>query len=62
MPIKIISAPGDHRDDFAMVETQVNDWIEHAAPKVLSITPVVNPLPEKRDASTFMMTVLIHYE
>ena len=62
MPIKIFSAPGDHRDDFVMVETQVNDWISEKNPKILELTPAVNQLQEKRDASAFMLTVVIHYE
>ncbi len=62
MPIKIFSAPGDHRDDFGHVERQVNEWITAEHPKVRDIRVAVNELGIKRDVGQFMMTLVVHYE
>jgi len=62
MPIKIFSAPGDHRDNFEVVETQINDWIESAKPSVRDMQLDVTPLPERRDSKTFMMTIVLRYD
>ncbi len=62
MPIKIFAAPGNHRNDFQAVEEQVNDWIEQAKPRVLSVHPLVNAMPGKGDLGEFMLTLVAHYE
>ena len=62
MPIKIFAAPGDHRDDFANVEEQTNQWIEEAHPRIVSLHTTVNEMPGKRDAGQFMMTLVVYYE
>jgi hypothetical protein len=62
MPIKVFSAPGDHRDDFETIETQVNNWIESAKPNVVDMRLDVTPLPERRDSKTFMMTIVLRYD
>lgn len=63
MPIKVFAVPGDHRDDFANVEQQVNEWCEKSQRKVVAMHCSVNEMPEKkRDIGAFMLTVIVHYE
>ena len=62
MPVKIFSVPGDHRDDFAVLESQMNDWIAESQPKIINMHCVTNTLPQKRDVGLFVLTVLVHYE
>ena len=62
MPIKIFAAPGDHRDDFASLEEQVNRWIEQVQPRIVCFHTTVNEMPGKRDIGDFMMTLVAHYE
>ncbi len=62
MPIKIFAASGDHRDDFKQVEQQVNTWIAETRPRIVSLHPMVNELPGKRDHGAYMMTLVAHYE
>ncbi len=62
MPIKIIAAPGDQRDDFENVQEQVNRWIDQARPRIISMNTTVNDMPGKRDHGTFMMSVVILYD
>ena len=62
MPIKIFAAPGDHRDDFAHVQEQVNQWIDQAHPRIVSIHTTVNEMPGKRETGSFLMSLVAHYE
>ena len=62
MPIKIFAAPGDHRDDFQVLERQVNEWIAKERPRVVDLRTTVNPIGEKREHGGFMMTLVAHYE
>ena len=62
MPIKIFSAPGDHRDDFKQVEEQVNTWIAESSPRVISVNPTVNNLQQKREHGNYMLTLVVHYD
>lgn len=62
MPLLIISAPGDHRDDFSEVVRQFNDWERKDHPRVRSLNHCVTPLPEARDSGKYMLTLVVHYE
>ena len=62
MPIKIFSAPGDHRDDFAHVETQANEWIAAERPRIVHTAIAVNEMPGKRESGQFILTLVIHYD
>jgi hypothetical protein len=62
MPIKIFSAPGDHRDDFQNVEKQVNEWSERTQPNIIDLHCCVNQMPEKRDLGGYLLTVVVRYE
>jgi len=62
MPVKVFSAPGDHSNDFKVVEDQVNAWIEQARPRIISIHPAVNALEDKRNVGDFMLTLVVYYE
>ena len=62
MPIKIFSAPGDHRDDFAQVETQVNEWEAQAKPHIIAMHCTMHEVHGKRDAGSFVLTMVVHYE
>jgi len=62
MPIKIFAAPGDHRDDFRQVETQANEWIAAAAPRIVNTNIAVREMPGKRESGQFMLTLVLHYE
>ncbi|MHC5109166.1 MAG: hypothetical protein ACYTHJ_04730 [Planctomycetota bacterium] len=62
MPIKIISAPGDHRDDFQHVEAQFNDWESENNPKIIDWNACVESLPTQRDLGSFMLTLVIRYD
>ncbi len=61
MPIKVFSAPGDHRNDFQTIEDQVNAWISEARPRVLEIQTTVTPMT-KRELGDFFMTLVVLYE
>ncbi|MCO6438116.1 MAG: hypothetical protein J5J06_13565 [Phycisphaerae bacterium] len=62
MPLHVISAPGDHRDDFDQVVGQFNEWERQAKPRILTIKHSVTPLSEARESGKYMLTVVIHYE
>lgn len=60
--IKVFAVPGDYRDDFSVLESQVNTWIEENHPAVLEMHVDVTPLPQPRDRKEFMMTLVVRYE
>ena len=62
MPIKILAAPGDHRNDFDKLEAQTNEWIAQVRPQIISMHTSVTAMPNARDSNAFMMTLLVHYE
>ena len=63
MPIKIIAAPGDHRNDFEQVEQQANEWIERTQPRIVNMSVAINQMPGvPRESGNFMMTLVVHYE
>jgi hypothetical protein len=62
MPIKIFSAPGDHRDDFAKVEAQVNEWEAEAKPHIIGMHCTMHEAAGMRDAGGFVLTIVIQYE
>ncbi len=62
MPIKIFSAPGDHRDDFTHVETQFNEWEAEKQPNIVSLHTTADPLPTQRDVGSFMLTLVVYYQ
>lgn len=61
MPIKIFSAPGDFRDDFAKVEEQFNEWEKEAGPKITDIRTTVNTIAG-RENNAYVLTLVVHYE
>ncbi len=61
MPIKIFSAPGDHRDDFEAVENQVNEWMEATTPSVVDMHCNVTNRSDLRGTGSFILTVVVHY-
>ena len=61
MPIKIFAAPGDHKNDFASVEEQVNSWMTQSNHRILGIQSTVNAMPSQYSVGDFMMTVVVHY-
>lgn len=62
MPIKIFSAPGDHRSDFEVVEEQVNRWMAESQANVVSLHVDVKAAPDKSRTGDFIMTVVVQYE
>lgn len=62
MPIKIFSAPGDHRDDFVIVEDQVNAWLHENEARLQDLKMDITPLPQARDNQSYMMTILVRYD
>ena len=63
MPIKIFSAPGDHRTNFQTVEEQFNEWKESTPPKnIIDIHCMVNDMPPKSNLGDFMLTMVVHYD
>ena len=62
MPFKIFAAPGDHKDDFAHVENQVNEWAAENNPHIIRFTTTVDQLPTKRETGQFMMALVIQYD
>ena len=62
MPIKIFAAPGDQRDDFKHVEQQVNTWIAETVPRIVSLHPMVNEIPGRREHGAYMLTLVVYYE
>ncbi len=62
MPIKVFSAPGDHRDDFEVVEDQVNAWLHENEARLQDMMMDITPLPQSRDSKSFMMTIVIRYD
>jgi hypothetical protein len=62
MPIKVFSAPGDHRDDCRLIENQVNEWMEAAQPTVVDMHCCVSARSERRGVRSFVLTIVVHYE
>lgn len=62
MPFKIFATPGDHRDDFRMLEDQINEWLATSGANVIRFTTDIIQMPERRQSGTFMLTATIHYE
>jgi hypothetical protein len=60
--IKIICAPGDHRDDFRQVEDQTNEWLAETKPKVLAMHFDVTPAADQRKDLAYILTVVVQYE
>ncbi len=61
MRFKIFSGPGDHRDDFAAVEEQMNAWSEAQHPDVVDVRCNVTPINDQQNKGRYMMTVLVTY-
>jgi len=62
MRFKIFCVPGDHRDDFEMLEGQLNDWVANQQPKILSLHSNVTPMTDAKNMGRYLMTVLVGYE
>jgi hypothetical protein len=62
MPIKVFSAPGDHRTDFRAVEDQFNQWQSERQPKIVALHCAVNNTIERKDLGTYILTIVAHYE
>jgi len=61
MPIKIFSAPGDFRDDFANAEDQFNESEKEVGPNITDIRTTVNHIPG-RENNAYVLTIVVHYE
>ncbi|MCP4248477.1 MAG: hypothetical protein GY778_15625 [bacterium] len=62
MRFKIFCAPGDHRDDFEVLEGQLNEWAEKDQPNLLSCNSSVTPMTDPRNAGRYLMSVLVAYQ
>ena len=62
MKFKIFCVPGDHRDDFSILETQLNDWAAAAQPKIAEMQMNVTPMTDPKNVGRYLMSVLVSYE
>ena len=61
MQFKIFSAPGDHRDDFKNITSQMNEWIKAERPKILDIKMDVTAMTDDRNIGRYLMSVLVGF-
>ncbi len=62
MKFKIFSAPGDHRDDFDMLEKQLNEWVSGQQPEIVDLHMNVTAMTDSKNTGRYLMTVLVAYE
>jgi hypothetical protein len=62
MPLKIFSAPGDHRDDFQQVEDQFNQWEKETEPTVNHIQTTMHDVSSSQTLGNAVLTVVVHYD
>ncbi len=62
MQFKIIAAPGDQRDDFEALESQLNEWSASANPQVISVHTQVTAMNDPKNIGRYVMTVLVTYD
>ncbi len=61
MRFKIFCAPGDHRDDFAAVEDQMNAWSAEEKPDVVDVRSSVTRMTDQQNKGRYILTVLVMY-
>ncbi len=62
MRFKVFCAPGDHRDDFEVLENQLNEWAAQAKPKIVSVNSSVTAMTEAKNVGRYIMSVVVAYE
>ena len=50
MPIKVFAEPGHGREEFVVVEQQVNEWEKESQVKIIDVHCTVNDIPAFVDA------------
>jgi len=58
---KIFCVPGDNRDDFRLMEDQLNAWSAESKPRIVDIRAAVNS-PDAKSHGKYTMTVIVMYE
>ena len=61
MRFKVFCAPGDHRDDFEVVESQLNAWSAEENPEVIDVRASVTPMADPQNKGRYLLTVLVTY-
>ena len=61
MRFKIFCAPGDHRDDFAAVEEQMNAWSAEQNPDIVDVRSSVTQMSDPQNKGRYILTVLVTY-
>jgi hypothetical protein len=61
MKFKVFCAPGDHRDDFEVVQRQLNAWSEAENPDVAHLQSSVTPMSDPTNKGRYLLTVLVTY-
>ncbi len=59
---KIFCVPGDHRDDFESLESQLNEWSESAHPEILQVQMNVTPMTDPKNIGRYLMSALVSYK
>ena len=62
MRFKIFCVPGDHRDDFGVLENQLNDWAEKTKPKIVTLNSDVTAMSDTKNVGRYIMSVLVAYQ
>ncbi|MHC4092694.1 MAG: hypothetical protein ACYSVY_20875 [Planctomycetota bacterium] len=61
MRFKIFCVPGDHRDDFEVLENQLNEWAAEAKPKIVNLDSTVTAMTDPKNLGRYIMSVLVAY-
>jgi hypothetical protein len=62
MKFKIFCGPGDQRDDFEVIEGQLNDWASRENPEIVDVRSSVNAMTDQANKSRYLLTVLVTYQ
>lgn len=62
MKFKIYCTPGDHRDDFKILEGQLNEWAATAKPEIVDLHMDVTAMSDPKNVGRYLMSVLVSYE
>ncbi len=62
MRFKIFCVPGDHRDDFEVLEGQLNEWADQEKPTLLFCNSGVTPMSDPKNVGRYLMSVLVAYQ
>ncbi|MBU0640901.1 MAG: hypothetical protein KKB50_18710 [Planctomycetes bacterium] len=61
MRFKIFCAPGDHRDDFEAIQTQLNEWAAAEDPDIVDVCVQVTAMTDTKNIGRYLMSVLVTY-